>query len=426
VIIALAIPVFFALIGVELLVAHLQGRRDLYRFSDAITALSCGIGSQVSKVFLGAALVGVYWAVWELARPLHEAIVPWGPFSGWAWVVALLAVDHQYYWWHRHSHRINILWAAHVVHHQSQEYNLAVALRQALFTSVTSLPYYLPLAVLGVHPVVFALAIAINTLYQFWIHTRTVGRLGPLEWVLNTPSHHRVHHGINPEYIDKNHAGMLIVWDRLYGTFIEEGEEPVYGTVQVLDSYDPIWANFAYWGHLWRLFRRARTWRDRLYVWVAPPEWTPEGPKPIPPVDRATYRKWDVPLARGVGPYVAVHFIAVATPGIVWLLWASAEGDPGFAWLGLLATNVLWATWSWSLLFHRSPAAIPSEILRNLSLAPSLAVLLLGSPWLGPLVGTAFVLASGSIAAVLTHRRVWTAPPAPARSRRIAAAIPAR
>lgn len=418
-IIPLAIPVFFALIGIELLIARAQGRRDYLRFNDAITALNCGIGNQVVKVFTGGMLILVYWGVYELSAPLHQAIIPWGTWSVWAFLIGSLLLDHQYYWWHRHSHRVNFMWAAHVVHHQSQEYNLAVALRQAMFTNVTSLPYYLPLAVLGVHPIVFGLIGAINTLYQFWIHTRTVGTLGPLEWVLNTPSHHRVHHGINPEYIDRNHAGILIVWDRLYGTFAKERHEPVYGTVAVLDSFDPIWANFQYWQYMGRIAWHTPRLADKIRIWFAPPEWTPEGAKEIPQVDVETFEKWDVPLAPGLASYVLVQFAVFATAGTVWLLYM--EDAMSWGWLGLLGVSVLWGTWSWGQLFHRRAVGVSSELAR-LAMLPVVAfVLLLGSPVLVPLTTAITVIAAASIAWLVRQRTAWTEAPT---SR--AAAVPAK
>ena len=404
-IIALAIPVFFALIGVEVVVARLQGRPDYLRFSDAITALSCGIGNQVMKVFSAGFLILAYWGVYELAAPLH-ALLPWSSNGAVAWLLAVLIVDHQYYWWHRHSHRVNFMWAAHIVHHHSQEYNLAVALRQALFTSFTSWPYYLPLALLGVHPVVFGLAGAINTLYQFWIHTRTVGKLGPLEWVLNTPSHHRVHHGINPRYIDKNHAGMLIVWDRMYGTFVEEEEEPVYGTVTPLVSYDPLWANFHYWVYMAQVAWSTPKWVDKLKIWFMPPEWSPDGIKHIPEVDPSTFQKWDVPLAPGLALYILAQFVVV-TAGTVWILWRYDLGAP-VPWLAVLGATIVWATWSWSQLFHRRAIGLVSEGLRHLLLPAAIAVLLVGTPFLVPVVAGLAAVSLASVGWMLAHRRAWT------------------
>lgn len=407
--IALAIPVFFALIGVELLVARWQGRSDYLRFNDAITAISCGVGSQVAKVFTGVIALVVYTGVYQVSEPLWSVINPFEPMSVWSWAIATLLVDHQYYWWHRHSHRVNFLWAAHVVHHHSQEYNLAVALRQALFTNLTSIPYYLPLALLGIHPVVFLASAALNTLYQFWIHTRTVGKLGPLEWILNTPSHHRVHHGINPEYIDRNHAGMLIIWDRLYGTFVEEGEEPVYGTVDVLESFDPIWANFDYWSKMLAMARRAHRWQDRIWVFLAPPEWSPEGVKEIPPVDASTFKKWDVPLAPGLAPYVISQFALVGTGGVVWLLLM--EDHASWAWLALLGGSVLWATWSWAQLFHRRRVGLASEALRQLSVPVVMALLLADHPLQWVAIVIASVASVAGLLVLLWGRQRWVEPP---------------
>ncbi|HKC12517.1 MAG TPA: sterol desaturase family protein, partial [Vicinamibacteria bacterium] len=219
----LAIPVFFLLIGLELALARIV-EKDYYRLTDSINDLSCGIIQQVLDVFLKTVLFAGYLYLFGHYRlfTLPARSLP-------TWVAGFLGVDLLYYWFHRWSHEMNAGWAAHIVHHQSEEYNLAVALRQGAFQGSFSWVFYLPLALLGLPPLVFLTVSSFNTLYQFWIHTRTIGRLGPLEWVLNTPSHHRVHHGRNPKYIDRNHGGTLIVWDRLFGTFQGEEEEPVYG-----------------------------------------------------------------------------------------------------------------------------------------------------------------------------------------------------
>lgn len=294
--IALAIPVFFVLIATELgmgaLLGRLGGARPLYRYVGALTDLGCGVSSQVTGMLVsGAVAQGTYTAVYKAGHLWDAPKVP-SLFEGQdffsaagiqllLWIFAFVAVDFLYYWWHRASHRVNLLWAAHGVHHQSEDYNLAVALRQSILTAFTAVPFYLPLAILGVPPVVFFLCSALNTLYQFWIHTRLVGKLGPLEWVWNTPSHHRVHHGINPQYIDKNHAGVFIVWDRIFGTFEEEKEEPEYGTVQPFASADPLWANVE---PLVKLAQRsaALSGLDRWKVWWAPPDWGQTVPTPAP------------------------------------------------------------------------------------------------------------------------------------------------
>jgi len=390
-IIALAIPVFFALIGVEWAVSAVK-RHKVLRFFDAISDLSCGIGSQVTGLFLFGALGFVYNAVHERFAlfDIQESLA--------TYIVVGVVVDFIYYWWHRASHRTNWIWAAHIVHHHSQDYNLAVALRQAWFTKYSSFLFYLPLAVVGVPLKVFIICELVNTLYQFWIHTRLVGKLGPLEWILNTPSHHRVHHGINPDYIDKNYAGILIIWDRMFGTFVEENEEVVYGTVTPLGTGDPFWANLHYWKEMWLLSKQGESLTDKFYAFFAPPEWTPEGDKEIPPVDATTYEKWTPKSAPFAVPYVVVHFI-VATLGLVALLAFKADLSKTQVVIGGLL--IMWCTHSFTGLLedaHRhTRRVVVSEVLR-LVLTP-LWVWETGASWphLQSMVTTLSVLSLGSL-----------------------------
>lgn len=288
--IAYAIPFFFVLIGVEVLSARALGRK-VYRFHDAVSDLSCGITQQLSLIFMRTLLVLGYAAAYDHWHWLSLSATDWT-----SWTLAFVGVDFIYYWWHRLSHHVNVLWAAHVVHHQSEDYNLAVALRQSMLTSATGAPFYILLALLGVPPVVYATSHAINTLYQFWIHTELVRRVGPLEWVFNTPSHHRVHHGINPRYLDKNHGGILIIWDRLFGTFEPEDEPVVYGVVKPLNSFNAVWANVQPWVALWRLGKGASL-ADKLRLLLKPPAWRPgDTLVQAPEVSVDTYTKYDPPL----------------------------------------------------------------------------------------------------------------------------------
>lgn len=394
--IAVAIPAFFILIAVEVGVSWAKGRA-VYRLHDAVTDLSCGISSQVSVAFLKGLTLVAYVAVYDHLR-LTE--LPGG--SAWTWVLAIVAYDLLYYAWHRASHRVNVLWAAHVVHHQSQDYNLAVALRQAVLTSVTSVPFYLPLAILGVPPWVYALTGAINTLYQFWIHTRLVGRLGPLEWVLNTPSHHRLHHGINPSCIDRNHAGMFIVWDRLFGTFAAEPPgEPVYGTVKPHRSWNPLWANVASWVDLWRLSASCTRWQDRIWAWLAPPEWRPAeqgGPVAIPDIDRSAAPLWDSTPYPGSAAYVLAWFlpIAVAVTAFIQLEGALALPDKvavgGLIVATVLAWGALFEGRAWGLWLEKArlvavalaAGALAAEgALPQWALAPVAVALVASAVWVG-------------------------------------------
>jgi sterol desaturase/sphingolipid hydroxylase (fatty acid hydroxylase superfamily) len=302
--IILAIPAFFVLMGIELAWSA-YSHRKAYRFNDFVANLGCGIGSQVVGAFTKAGILAIYLAVYDDWRLFTL------PSTALTWLLAFLLVDLLYYWFHRLSHEVNFLWAAHIVHHQSEEYNLSVALRQSWWQGLFSFWFYAPIALLGVHPAVIVSVAAINTLYQFWIHTKAIGRMGPFERLFNTPSHHRVHHGSDPKYIDRNHAGTLIIWDKLFGTFQREEEEPVYGITAPLRSWDPLTANFHYWGDLFHLARRCRSLKDKVLVFIKPPGWRPDylggfdGPKAK---DRATYRKFDTRVSDAANAYVAVQF----------------------------------------------------------------------------------------------------------------------
>jgi len=366
--IQLAIPVFFLLIGVELVAAHLL-ERDSYRLSDSLNDLSCGILQQVLEVFLKTALFAGYAWLYASHRWLE---VPAN--AAWAWAACFLGVDFFYYWFHRWSHEVNAGWAAHVVHHQSEEYNLSVALRQGAFQPALSWVFYLPLAVLGFPPAMFLAVSSFNTLYQFWIHTRLVGRLGPLEWVLNTPSHHRVHHARNPEYIDRNHGGTLIVWDRLFGTFGAERQEPVYGITRPLSSWNPVWANLHYWAEMWQLARRARHPLDRVRVLWKRPGWRPDdlgGCVAPPEVDRASQRKYDVSLPRATKAYVLAQFVLVNLGAVLFLDAAPRLG----AWpRAACAAAIVVSLVSLGALLDRRAWAPPLEAVRIAVLAAALGL----------------------------------------------------
>ncbi len=304
--IVLAIPVFFILIGLELVITRLQ-EKDYYSLGDSISDIGTGILSQLVEVFLKTVLFAGYLYVYAHRVTTLDAR------SVAVWTLGFIGVDFLYYWFHRMSHEVNAFWAAHVVHHQSEEFNLAVALRQGAFQSSFSWIFYLPLAWIGLPPLLFLTLSSINTLYQFWIHTRAIDRLGPLEWVLNTPSHHRVHHGRNPKYIDRNHAGTLIIWDRLFGTFAPEEEEPVYGITTPLASWDPVWANLHYWADLGRRARRSSHFADKLRLFVKPPGWNPPdlgGFVPAPELATPP-SKFDVAIPAGLKIYALVQFGAV-------------------------------------------------------------------------------------------------------------------
>ncbi len=270
--VTLSIPLFFMGIGLELWAARSRGGvRRYYDLRDSIGNAGTGILDQTFGAVTGAAMFAVSYLYFHE----HRLLASWPTDSPLTWLGTFAGADFVYYWWHRASHRMGFFWAAHVVHHQSREYNLSVALRQSAFTSVTSAFFYAPLALLGAPPEVFIPCKALDQLYQFWIHTRLIGKLGPLEWFFNTPSHHRVHHGTNAPYLDRNYAGTFIIWDRLFGTFAEEREGVRYGTLHPLNGYEAVRANFHTYSLLARLTPHVRGWRERVLLWLGPPERRP-------------------------------------------------------------------------------------------------------------------------------------------------------
>lgn len=385
--IALAIPFFFMLIGLELWVARARGRQ-VYRLPDAFADMGCGILQQTIALFLGALLLAGYSFFFQ-----HYSLVRFEPGSAMPWLIAFVAVDFLYYWWHRLSHEVNFLWAVHVVHHQSEDYNLAVALRQAIFSGITIWPFYLPMAFLGVPPVVMASMGALSMLYQFWIHTELIGKLGFLERFLNTPSHHRVHHATNPQYLDKNYAAILIIWDRLFGTFEEEREQPIYGITRPLRSFNPLYAQVAEWVELAREARKAPRWADKVRIWFASPAWHPAGVEvPPSPLKSSDYRKYDVDPTAGLRWY-ALGSLALAVAGTTGLMYRGHE--LGLPVLALSALLVVLTLVCGAGLLERRAWALPAEAVRLVLLGALGAHALWTSPLRFAVVAAALALAAG-------------------------------
>ena len=271
--IAYAVPVFVLVLILEAVSYRFlpDDEERGFEVRDTATSLSMGIGSLVVGLPWKAVVVVAYAGLYQLA-PWHLPVDAW-----WTWALLFVADDVAYYWFHRLHHEMRVLWASHVVHHSSQFYNLSTALRQS-WTPMTSLPFWLPLALLGFPPWMILLQQAISLIYQFFLHTERVERLWrPIEWVFNTPSHHRVHHASDAGYLDRNYAGILIVWDRLFGTFSPEVVRPVYGLTKNISTYNPVRVAFGEYAALWRDVRTAGRWRDRVGYLVRRPGWMPAG-----------------------------------------------------------------------------------------------------------------------------------------------------
>jgi sterol desaturase/sphingolipid hydroxylase (fatty acid hydroxylase superfamily) len=267
-----AIPAFILLVVMEMLWAR-RYAPEKYEPRDTLTSLALGTGSQVAGLLTGGAVVAL--SLWLYDHRLFNIGWVW-----WAWPVCFVLDDLGYYWFHRAAHRVRWFWAGHVNHHSSQHYNLSTALRQS-WTSFFALSFVfrIPLALIGFHPAMILFCGAINLIYQFWIHTEVIGKLPRwFEAVMNTPSHHRVHHATNPRYLDANYAGTFIVWDRMFGTFTQEvdGERIRYGIVKQLGTFNLLYSVFHEWiaiAHdLWHA-----PWRSKLgYIW-RPPGWSHDG-----------------------------------------------------------------------------------------------------------------------------------------------------
>jgi alkylglycerol monooxygenase len=344
-VIVFATPVFLALIAIEFAWGSAR-KRNTYRLSDAVNSISLGMLSEITKVFTRLRRVGIYGAVYTTLSivPIEQAREFWTTWHG--WLLALLFYDFCYYWLHRAGHECAIFWAAHVVHHQSQDYNLSTALRQTSSGALLGWVFYLPMAVAGVPPLVFGVVALIDLLYQFWVHTEHVGKLGWFDRWFCSPSNHRVHHAVNDGYLDRNYGGVLIVWDRLFGSFQEEGEPCIYGTRSPLNSWDPLWSNAQVYWALANDSWHARNWLDKLRVWFKPPGWRPADVAarfPKPAFDIARVQRYCPPVSRAVAWFGAIQFVLLLL-GVALFLW-HADRMPltqSAVWLAALAAG-LWA-----------------------------------------------------------------------------------
>lgn len=319
-VIVFATPVFLGLIAIEFVVGWRRGR-NTYRLADAFNSIGLGMMSQVVGLFTKLAAIGIYTWVYQ-----HAAITELPVDAAWVWVVGLLFYDFCYYWLHRFGHTMALFWAAHSVHHQSEDYNLSTALRQTSSGWIAGWVFYLPMAVAGFPPLVFGVVALVDLLYQYWVHTQQIGKLGWFDRWFCSPSNHRVHHAVNEKYLDKNYGGILIIWDRMFGSFVEEDDaEPcVYGTIKPLRSWNPLWANLSFYAELARDSWHTRSWGDKFRRWFAAPGWRPADvaamfpPEPFD-LKRAPYGP---PLGRGRLVVATLAFLVAMAATLALLWWA--------------------------------------------------------------------------------------------------------
>ena len=266
-----AIPIFVVTMGLEIaLLAHREGLKG-YHLLDTAASLSMGVGNLVfmffAKLFSFSILLYLYeYRLFTLSGDIWVT-----------WVALFFADEFCYYWFHRSSHQIRFFWAAHINHHSSEHYNLSTALRQAWTGPLISWVFWIPLPLIGFDPVWIVLAQSFSLLYQYWIHTELIETMGPLEWILNTPSHHRVHHGSDPLYLDRNHGGILIIWDRMFGTFQKEEFRPTYGLTKNITTFNPVRIAFHEWVSLGQDVMACHSLRGALGTLWHPPGWREDG-----------------------------------------------------------------------------------------------------------------------------------------------------
>ena len=267
-----AIPFFIATVIIEVILTVKVKTKD-YQYKDAATSIAMGLGNVAIGLVSKAMILSIFYLMYNSFH-LFEI-----PFVWWSYILILFAEDATYYWFHRISHENRFFWASHIVHHSSQKYNLSTALRQTWTGSFTSFVFWIPLVLIGFHPLVIMFQMSISLLYQYWIHTELIDKLPKwFEFIFNTPSHHRVHHATNPQYLDRNHAGIFIIWDQIFGTFEPEVEKPVYGLTTNIDTFNPVKVAFAEWfGLLKDVFTSKTSLINRFKYFLKPPGWKHDG-----------------------------------------------------------------------------------------------------------------------------------------------------
>jgi alkylglycerol monooxygenase len=361
-----AIPFFLVLMGIEILFAKKQGKA-IYRFHDAVTSLNIGFVSETIRSLAKLMSIAVYALMVD-----QVASFTWDVHHPAVWIVAFFMYDFFYYWAHRSGHEVNLLWASHVVHHSSEDFNLATAFRQSWSNQFFYWLFYLPMAILGIPVMVFAITALMSAVYQFWVHTQLIRKMGWADHVLVTPANHRVHHGRNPYCLDQNYGGTLILWDRLFGTYAaERDDEPVvYGTLTPLNSWSPVWGNVKNFADIYRDALAMPGWRNKLMVVFAPPGWTPAD-KTVKPEVALDAPLFETPSTRWQKIYGAV---ATATLlGLVLDLMTSAADLSMPVRLGYTAVIAL-STACLAQLFENKPRALRLETVRSILLLGPLAM----------------------------------------------------
>lgn len=372
-----AIPFFVILILIEHLASLRMGVK-INRGADMISSLSSGVTNTIKDVLgLTVAIISYSWLVKHIA--IFEIKATWLVY-----LVAFIVKDFSGYWVHRLEHEINTLWNRHIIHHSSEEFNLSCALRQpvsAVFSFAAL--FMIPAALLGVPAKVFAVVAPLHLFAQFWYHTRLIGKMGWLENIIVTPSHHRVHHAMNPEYLDKNYGQIFIFWDKLFGTFQPELEnvQPVYGVKRPVKTWNPILINFQ---HLWLLIKdawRAQNWADKFKIWIKPTGWRPQDAAEKYPVeivqDVFHFEKFDTRPSKKLLVWTWFQFAATL---LLMFYMFNNIADISFTGLLLYGLFLFVSIYSFTTLLDKNPDALWFEILKTTF---GLALIYIYGDWFG-------------------------------------------
>ncbi len=342
------IPLFLFFVVFEI-VADAITHKKVYKFEDTITNLSLGIGQQIIEALLKTLFSFLF--LWVYQYSIFKI-----PDTIWTFLIVVLICDFIYYWFHRFSHTVNFLWAVHVVHHQSKEFNLTVSLRQPWLHKFAAFAFFLVLPLIGISPTIIVLAFAFQTFYQFWLHTRFIGKLGFLEYILVTPSHHRVHHGSNDKYINKNYGNTLIIWDKLFGTFQAEDEPVVFGITKPFNTTNPIWANIYFWKEIIISAKSKTGFLNKSKTFFLSPDEISEK-KSV--TDKEEHIKLAIPT--WLNWYIILQYIIVLAATFFFLL--KQDSFPFILKL-ISAVFIIWSIYNFSALMQRKKYSILSESLR--------------------------------------------------------------
>ncbi|XP_043684595.1 alkylglycerol monooxygenase-like isoform X1 [Vespula pensylvanica] len=349
---------FFFLIVLEQVILTAKNKKKSFRLNDQVTSFSHWIFQESGRVFFRGA---EYYAYIKIYENYHRWNLSWN--SIWTWYITALGVDFCYYWVHRSNHEVHFLWAHHQVHHSSEEFNLAVGLRQSVLQHWCNFIFYLPLAFF-IPPSHFIVHHQFNLIYQLWIHTTIIDDLGPLELIFNTPKHHRVHHGCNLYCLDKNYGGVLIIWDRLFGTFMEEKDEIIYGLVTSPQSFNPLYLQMFYAKAMINKSKGMKSSADKLSVLWKGPSWYPGGPRlglDKYKINVTSRIKYNVRIPTWQTVYIILHFLIIFYKHLQ--LYNNEKQDI-HNFLGITILNNMFALVAIGLLFDKSQYAGLVELVR--------------------------------------------------------------